>query len=52
VVEACDVLLALWNGEPSRGQGGTAEIIDHARAGGCNVVILPVRRRSSEETPS
>src|ERR1035437_6962504 len=28
VVDHCDVLIAVWDGEPSRGRGGTAEIVD------------------------
>jgi hypothetical protein len=32
VVEHSDVLLALWDGLPTRGRGGTAEIIDWARS--------------------
>jgi hypothetical protein len=31
VVDHCDVLIALWDGQPSSGKGGTAEIIDYAR---------------------
>ena len=31
VVDHCDVLLALWNGKPAAGQGGTAEIVAYAR---------------------
>ncbi len=31
VVDNSDVLIALWDGEPSRGQGGTAEIVAYAR---------------------
>src|SRR5919202_4996272 len=31
VVERCDVLIALWDGQPSRGRGGTAEIVQWAR---------------------
>ena len=31
VVDRCDVLIALWDGERSRGHGGTAEIVDYAR---------------------
>jgi hypothetical protein len=31
VVDRCDVLIALWDGEGSRGQGGTAEIVEYAR---------------------
>ncbi|MGA2286503.1 MAG: hypothetical protein ABSG55_09565 [Dehalococcoidia bacterium] len=31
IVEHCDVLVALWDGQPPRGQGGTAEIVEYAR---------------------
>lgn len=31
VVDECDVLIAIWDGLPSRGKGGTAEIVDYAR---------------------
>jgi hypothetical protein len=30
-VHACDVLLAVWDGEPARGKGGTADVIAYAR---------------------
>lgn len=30
-VNACDVLIALWDGEPARGRGGTAEMVTYAR---------------------
>ncbi len=30
VVAACDVLIAIWDGLPARGRGGTAEIVSHA----------------------
>lgn len=30
VVDRCDVLLALWDGRPTQGHGGTAEIVAHA----------------------
>ncbi len=31
VVDHCDVLIALWDGQPSRGEGGTADIRKYAR---------------------
>src|SRR5262249_50928770 len=34
VVNQCDVLVALWDGQPSRGRGGTAEIVAYARQAG------------------
>lgn len=30
-VNHCDLLIAVWDGEPSRGRGGTAEIVAYAR---------------------
>jgi len=30
VVDHCDVLIAVWDGEPSRGRGGTAETVEYA----------------------
>ncbi len=31
VVEHCDILIAIWDGDPARGKGGTAEIVALAR---------------------
>ncbi len=31
VVQSCDVLIAIWNGETAAGSGGTAEIVAYAR---------------------
>jgi len=30
VVDHCDVLIAVWDGQPARGRGGTAEIVKYA----------------------
>jgi hypothetical protein len=30
VVDHCDVLIAVWDGKPARGGGGTAEIVEYA----------------------
>jgi hypothetical protein len=35
VVDNCDFLIALWDGEKSAGRGGTAEIVTYAKASGC-----------------
>jgi len=40
VVNRCDVLLAVWDGRPARGKGGTAEIVAFARTSGRPVVII------------
>jgi hypothetical protein len=34
VVDHCDVLIAVWDGKPSRGRGGTAEIVLYAQEQG------------------
>jgi hypothetical protein len=31
IVDHCDVLIAIWDGEPARGRGGTAEIVEYAK---------------------
>lgn len=38
VADRCDVLIALWDGKPSRGRGGTAETVAYARKRGRPVV--------------
>ena len=37
VVDRADVVVALWDGQPSRGRGGTAAIVSYARAHGVPV---------------
>lgn len=32
LVERCDQLVAVWDGEPARGPGGTADIVAYARS--------------------
>jgi hypothetical protein len=34
VVDRCDALIAVWDGEKSRGRGGTAEIVGYAQEQG------------------
>ena len=40
VVDNCDLLIALWDRRPSRGKGGTAEIIDYAETKRRPVIIF------------
>ena len=39
-VNDADVLLVLWDGEPARGKGGTADVVDYAKAVGKPVIII------------
>ena len=52
-VNHCDLLLAVWDGEPARGRGGTAEIVAYAREMDLPIIIidsetLRVRRENFE----
>jgi hypothetical protein len=40
LVDRCDHLFAVWDGHPARGMGGTADIVEYARARGCPVTVL------------
>jgi hypothetical protein len=40
VVDSCDILVAVWDGQPSRGRGGTAEIVAMATEQGKPVFII------------
>lgn len=39
-VNGCDILLAVWDGAPARGKGGTAEVIAYARELGRPLLII------------
>ncbi|MFK0017551.1 hypothetical protein [Streptomyces sp. NPDC091027] len=40
IADSCDRLVAVWDGQPARGHGGTAEIVAYARAIGKPVTVL------------
>lgn len=44
MLDHCDVLLAVWDGEPSRGEGGTADLVAAARARGIEVRVIDAVR--------
>lgn len=39
-VNGADVLLAVWDGEPARGKGGTADVVQYAQSIGKPVMII------------
>lgn len=49
VLDRSDALLAIWDGEPSRGRGGTAEIVAEARARALPLTWVRVGRSGSPE---
>jgi hypothetical protein len=40
IVDGCDIVLAVWDGEPARGKGGTAEVVAYARSLGKPLIII------------
>ena len=40
VVDDCDVLVALWDGQPAAGKGGTGDAVAYARSQGKRVVVI------------
>jgi hypothetical protein len=40
VVEASNLLLAVWDGKPALGKGGTADIVQYARERGIRVEVI------------
>nr|WP_202485069.1 hypothetical protein [Streptomyces sp. SID8359] len=40
IADHCDLLLAVWDGHPARGLGGTGDIVDYARALGRPVTVI------------
>lgn len=41
MLDACDVLVALWNGRPAKGRGGAQRVIAQARSRGIPVIVIP-----------
>ena len=39
-VNGADVLLAVWDGQPARGKGGTADVVEYAKSIGIPVLII------------
>jgi len=39
-VNVCDVLLAIWDGAPARGKGGTADVVAYAREIGKPILVI------------
>ncbi len=49
VADRCDALIAIWDGEPSRGRGGTAEIVEYARQQGVPMAWVHVDGEVTDE---
>jgi len=40
IVQASDALLAVWDGQPARGDGGTGDVVGYARRRGVPVTVV------------
>lgn len=40
VVDECDVLYAVWDGQPARGLGGSADVVGYARSRGKAIQVI------------
>jgi hypothetical protein len=40
IVDRCDVLVAIWDGQPARGLGGTGDVVDYAAQVGKEVRVI------------
>src|SRR5262249_53095150 len=40
MLDQIDELIAVWDGQPARSWGGTADVVDEARARGIEVVVV------------
>ncbi len=47
MLNRCDVLVALWDGQPARGVGGTADVVAAAEVAGLETIVVAVRRESA-----
>jgi hypothetical protein len=52
IVENCDLLVAIWNGQDAVGKGGTADIVGYAKELGTPVrIVWPAGSRRKNENP-
>jgi hypothetical protein len=48
IVDHCDVLIAVWDGQSAQGQGGTAEIVAKAREQGKPLLVVRAGNRKPD----
>lgn len=41
LLDNCDLLIAIWDGGPGRGRGGTREVIEQAARRGMPIIVIP-----------
>jgi hypothetical protein len=50
MLKVCGVLIAIWDGEGSRGKGGSIEVIAEARRRGLDVIWVHATKRTPPQT--
>ncbi len=51
IVDGADLLIAIWNGKPARGYGGTADVVDYALASKKKVRHINPASRTVNDLP-
>jgi hypothetical protein len=51
MLDGVNALIAVWDGQPSRGRGGTAEIVAEAQRRRLSVLVIPVTRPANDKDP-
>jgi hypothetical protein len=46
LADTCDILIAVWDGFPASGTGGTGDIVDYANAVGKKVIIISADKKN------
>lgn len=52
IVDHCDVMIAIWDGETPKQKGGTAEVINYANENNCPVIIISSKNPDNIVIPS
>ncbi len=50
VVNTCELLIAIWDGNPAEGEGGTADIVDYALEHGRTIIRIDAENPKSPAT--
>ena len=52
VVELSDLVIAVWNGEPAKGKGGTADVVAYAERRGVAIIRIDPNEYAIHERPN
>ena len=49
IVDNSDVMIAIWNGKPAQGPGGTADIVEYARMNRKSIIVFDTEELKVKE---